>query len=129
MDEKKLFENFQLTFGRFMSPFEQEDIQKWIHEEKMPIEVVNMALKEAVGNNKINWKYTNKILLDWKRSGDVTVEKVQARLETFELKKQQGSQKQTGSNIPKWSNPNYQETDISALKIDPSEVEDEPGAF
>ncbi|NBL75944.1 DNA replication protein, partial [Streptococcus equi] len=28
MDEKKLFENFQLTFGRMISPFEIEDIQK-----------------------------------------------------------------------------------------------------
>lgn len=39
MDEKKLFENFQLTFGRMISPFEIEDIQKWIHEDNMPIEV------------------------------------------------------------------------------------------
>ncbi|MCK1246260.1 DnaD domain protein [Streptococcus uberis] len=129
MDERKLFENFQQCFGRFMTPFEIEDIQKWIHEDNMPIEVINMALKEAVVNDKINWKYINKILIDWHKTGDNTVEKVQARLEAFELKKQQGFQKQTESNIPKWSNPNYQETDISALKIDPSEVKDEPGAF
>ncbi|HHJ9058958.1 TPA: DnaD domain protein, partial [Streptococcus pyogenes] len=50
MDEKKLFENFQLTFGRMISPFEIEDIQKWIHEDNMPIEVVNLALREAVEN-------------------------------------------------------------------------------
>ena len=129
MDEKKLFDNFQQCFGRFMTPFEIEDIQKWIHVDNTPIEVVNMALKEAVVNDKINWKYIDRILINWHKAGDNTVEKVQARLEAFELKKQQGSQKQTGSNIPKWSNPNYQETDISALKIDPSEVEDEPGAF
>ncbi|UWM90215.1 DnaD domain-containing protein [Streptococcus parauberis] len=129
MDEKKLFDNFHQCFGRFMTPFEIEDIQKWIHVDNTPIEVVNMALKEAVVNDKINWKYINKILINWHKAGDNTIEKVQARLEAFELKKQQGSQKQTGSNIPKWSNPNYQETDISALKIDPSEVKDEPGAF
>nr|WP_231296166.1 DnaD domain protein [Streptococcus equi] len=60
MDEKKLFENFQLTFGRMISPFEIEDIQKWIHQDNMPIDVVNLALREAVENNKINWKYNKK---------------------------------------------------------------------
>ncbi|SUN53684.1 phage DNA replication protein [Streptococcus dysgalactiae] len=84
MDEKKLFENFQLTFGRMISPFEIEDIQKWIHEDNMPIEVVNLALREAVENNKISWKYINKILVDWYKSGDTTVEKVKDRLQRFE---------------------------------------------
>ncbi|WP_070022159.1 DnaD domain-containing protein [Streptococcus agalactiae] len=112
MDENKLFDNFQQCFGRFMTPFEIEDIQKWINEDDMPIEVVNMALKEAVVNDKINWKYINKILIDWHKSGDNTVEKVQTRLETFELNKQKQSQKQTNSNIPDWSNPTVEDTNI-----------------
>lgn len=95
-----------------MTPFEVEDIQKWIHEDNMPIEVVNMALKEAVVNDKINWKYINQILIDWHKSGDNTVDKVQARLEAFELKKQQWAKKQTGSNIPEWSNPDYKDPDF-----------------
>ncbi|AEF25724.1 phage protein [Streptococcus parauberis KCTC 11537] len=69
-----------------MTPFEIEDIQKWIHVDNTPIEVVNMALKEAVVNDKINWKYINKILINWHKAGDNTIEKVQARLEAFELK-------------------------------------------
>lgn len=95
-----------------MTPFEIEDIQKWIHEDNMPIEVINMALKEAVVNEKISWKYINQILIAWNKSGDNTVEKVQARLEAFELKKQQGAKKQTGSNIPSWSNPDYKDPDF-----------------
>lgn len=129
MDERKLFENFQQCFGRFMTPFEIEDIQKWIHEDNMPIEVVNMALKEAVGLDKINWKYINKILIDWHKSGDNTVEKVKLRLEAFELKKQGKPQNTTASNIPAWSNPNYQQPDYDSFKVDPKEVQDEPGAF
>ncbi|HEK9219123.1 TPA: DnaD domain protein, partial [Streptococcus equi subsp. equi] len=84
MDEKKLFENFQLTFGRMISPFEIEDIQKWIHQDNMPIDVVNLALREAVENNKINWKYINKILVEWHKAGDTTIEKVKERLQRFE---------------------------------------------
>lgn len=112
-----------------MTPFEIEDIQKWIHEDNMPIEVVNMALKEAVVNDKISWKYINKILIDWHKAGDNTVEKVKLRLEAFELKKQGKSQNQTASNIPAWSNPNYQQPDYDSFKVDPNEVKDEPGAF
>lgn len=62
MSKKELFEIFQQCFGRLLTPFEIEDINKWIDEDDMPVEVVNAALKEAVTNNKISWKYVNNIL-------------------------------------------------------------------
>ncbi len=39
LDKKELFDNFQNNWMRLLSPFEIEDINKWIDEEKMPVEV------------------------------------------------------------------------------------------
>lgn len=106
MSKKELFEIFQQCFGRLLTPFEIEDINKWIDEEGMPIEIVNLALREAAGNNRISWKYINKILIEWKRDGDVTIEKVEQRLARFEQQKSNYA-KPRQSNIPEWSNPDY----------------------
>ena len=92
MSKKELFEIFQQCFGRLLTPFEIEDINKWIDEDDMPIEVVNTALKEAVANNKISWKYINKILIDWHKAGDNTLEKVEKRLSDFEARKKKQQQ-------------------------------------
>ena len=102
----QLFDNYQKCFGRLLTPFEIEDIQKWIDEDGMPIEIVNLALREAVRNNRISWKYINKILIEWKRDGDVTIEKVEQRLARFEQQKSNYA-KPRQSNIPDWSNPDY----------------------
>lgn len=92
MSKKELFEIFQQCFGRLLTPFEIEDINKWIDEDDMPVEVVNVALKEAVTNNKISWKYVNKILSDWHKAGDNTLEKVEKRLSDFEARKKKQQQ-------------------------------------
>ena len=76
MSKKELFEMFQQCFGRVLTPFEIEDITKWIDEDGMPVEVVNAALKEAVTNNKISWKYVNKILIDWHKSATTALWKL-----------------------------------------------------
>ncbi|HEQ0588639.1 TPA: DnaD domain protein [Streptococcus pyogenes] len=111
-----------------ISPFEIEDIQKWIHEDNMPIEVVNLALREAVENNKISWKYINKILVDWYKSGDTTVEKVRDRLQRFEDSKKQRSV--TTSNVPSWSNPDYKEPDLKEFALGSMDgIEDGSGDF
>ncbi|HHC5105039.1 TPA: DnaD domain protein, partial [Streptococcus pyogenes] len=54
MTKKELFENFQKNWMRLLSPFEIEDIDKWIDEDNMPVEVVNEALKETVIYNAPN---------------------------------------------------------------------------
>ncbi|HER4184543.1 TPA: DnaD domain protein, partial [Streptococcus pyogenes] len=87
VDKKELFDNFQNNWMRLLSPFEIEDINKWIDEEKMPVEVVNEALKSTILYNAPNLRYLNRVLNNWKRQGIDTVEKVEfARLQ-FENKK------------------------------------------
>lgn len=128
VDKKELFDNFQNNWMRLLSPFEIEDINKWIDEEKMPVEVVNEALKSTILYNAPNLRYLNRVLNNWKRQGIDTVEKVEfARLQ-FENKKLSQNKNQQ-SNVPSWSNPDYRDPTYDDLKVNPSEVSDGSGDF
>lgn len=128
LDKKELFDNFQNNWMRLLSPFEIEDINKWIDEEKMPVEVVNEALKSTILYNAPNLRYLNRVLNNWKRQGIDTVEKVEFSRLQFENKKLSQNKNQQ-SNVPDWSNPNYQDPTYDDLKVNPSEVPDGSGDF
>lgn len=128
LDKKELFDNFQNNWMRLLSPFEIEDINKWIDEEKMPVEVVNEALKSTILYNAPNLRYLNRVLNNWKRQGIDTVEKVEFSRLQFENKKLSQNKNQQ-SNVPDWSNPTYQDPTYDDLKVNPSEVLDGSGDF
>ncbi|HHJ5965956.1 TPA: DnaD domain-containing protein, partial [Streptococcus pyogenes] len=127
--KKELFDNFQNNWMRLLSPFEIEDINKWIDEEKMPVEVVNEALKSTILYNAPNLRYLNRVLNNWKRQGIDTVEKVEfARLQ-FENKKLSQGKGQL-SNVPSWSNPDYKEPDLKEFALGSMDgIEDGSGDF
>lgn len=129
MDKKELFDNFQNNWMRLLSPFEIEDINKWIDEEKMPVEVVNEALKSTILYNAPNLRYLNRVLNNWKRQEIDTVEKVEfARLQ-FENKKLSQGKGQL-SNVPSWSNPDYKEPDLKEFALGSMDgIEDGSGDF
>ncbi|AXI57493.1 DNA replication protein dnaD [Streptococcus pyogenes] len=129
MDKKELFDNFQNNWMRLLSPFEIEDINKWIDEEKMPVEVVNEALKSTILYNAPNLRYLNRVLNNWKRQGIDTVEKVEfARLQFENTKLSQG--KGQLSNVPSWSNPDYKEPDLKEFALGSMDgIEDGSGDF
>lgn len=52
---KELVEDFERELGRMLSPFELEDLQKTIREDKTDPDLVRAALREAVFNGKTNW--------------------------------------------------------------------------
>lgn len=129
LDKKELFDNFQNNWMRLLSPFEIEDINKWIDEEKMPVEVVNEALKSTILYNAPNLRYLNRVLNNWKRQGIDTVEKVEfARLQFENKKLNQG--KTQHSNVPSWSNPDYKEPDLKEFALGSIDgIEDGSGDF
>lgn len=129
VDKKELFDNFQNNWMRLLSPFEIEDINKWIDEEKMPVEVVNEALKSTILYNAPNLRYLNRVLNNWKRQGIDTVEKVEfARLQFENTKLSQG--KGQLSNVPSWSNPDYKEPDLKEFALGSMDgIEDGSGDF
>lgn len=76
---KDLVGDFERELGRFLSPFEIEDLQKTISEDHVSVELVRTALREAVFNNKTNWRYIQAILRNWRREGITTPAQVEAR--------------------------------------------------
>lgn len=65
----QLSQLFEQELGRPLSPIELEELQKWIDEEKIATELVELALKEAVLNQKKNFKYVGGILRNWQGKG------------------------------------------------------------
>lgn len=76
---KDLVEDFERELGRMLSPFELEDLQKTLKEDKAEPDLVRAALREAVFNGKTNWNYINAILRNWRREGITTLRQVEER--------------------------------------------------
>ena len=74
-----LVDDFQKELGRFLSPFELEDLEKTVKEDDTDPSLIREALREAVFNNKTSWKYINAILRNWRRDGITTVRQVEER--------------------------------------------------
>lgn len=84
---KELVEEFERELGRMLSPFELEDLQKTIREDKTDPDLVRAALREAVFNGKTNWNYINAILRNWRREGITTTRQVEERRKEYENSK------------------------------------------
>ncbi|MTB64922.1 DnaD domain protein [Streptococcus sp. zg-86] len=78
-DLKQLVTEFEAELGRLLSPLELEDLQKTVGDDQVAPELVREALREAVFNNKTNWKYIQAILRNWRREGITTVAQVEAK--------------------------------------------------
>ena len=81
---KELVDDFERELGRMLSPFELEDLQKTIREDKTDPDLVRAALREAVFNGKTNWNYINAILRNWRREGITTMRQVEERRKEHE---------------------------------------------
>ena len=76
---KDLVEDFERELGRMLSPFELEDLQKTVSDDKTDPDLVRAALREAVFNGKTNWNYIQAILRNWRREGISTLRQVEER--------------------------------------------------
>lgn len=85
--EGTIFILFEQEFGRPLSPFEIETINAWLDEDMIAPALIKAALRESVLMAKLNFKYIDRILREWKRKGIHTVE--QAREESNSFRKQQ----------------------------------------
>lgn len=106
MTKAELFDNLHQHFGRFLTPFEIEDINKWIDDGLSP-EVINEALKEAVLENKINFKYINTILRRYIKNGIDTIEKVELDRKQHELSKNKRYSKSKMEDLHNVVDPNF----------------------
>lgn len=77
-----LYTIFEQEFGRPLSPFECETLAMWMDDDHEP-EIIKMALKEAVISGKLNFRYIDRILFDWKKNGVKTVSQAQEQAQKF----------------------------------------------
>lgn len=83
--ETNLFAKFEAEFGRPLSPTEIEQIMSW--EKKMPADLIAEALRRAVLAGKFNFKYIDRILLDWQKNKVLTLLDVKRQDKEFEERK------------------------------------------
>ncbi|QKY69184.1 DnaD domain-containing protein [Lentibacillus sp. CBA3610] len=82
-DDGTIFILFEQEFGRPLSPFEIEMINTWLDEDKLPPSLIKAALRESVLMGKLNFKYIDRILRDWKKKGINSVEQAREASKAF----------------------------------------------
>lgn len=82
-EDKNLFTLFEQEFGRTLSSFEMEILAKWLQEDNYSNELIQLALREAVLSQVYNFKYIDRILLNWEKKNIRTKEQVEKESEKF----------------------------------------------
>ncbi|VDZ22811.1 DnaD domain-containing protein [Staphylococcus saprophyticus] len=102
-----LFQQIEQAFGRPLSPFEIETLNQWLDIDKYELSVIQAALDEATSQNKLSFKYIDRILLNWKKNNVKTIEDSKKISRQFN----QPKMKHTIKKVPKFDwlngeNPN-----------------------
>ena len=82
-EEKSLYSIFEAEFGRPLSPIEMETLIMWIEEDRYSIELIQLALREAVLSQVYNFKYIDRILLNWEKKNIRTKEQVEKESKSY----------------------------------------------
>ncbi len=96
-EDGTIFILFEQEFGRPLSPFEIEMINTWLDADELKPALIKAALRESVLMAKLNFKYIDRILRDWKKKGIHTVEQAREASKSFHQNQAQ-TQKQTETN-------------------------------
>jgi len=89
-----IFILFEQEFGRPLSPFEIETINVWLDEDQLEPSLIKAGLRESVLMGKLNFKYIDRILRDWKQKGVKSVEDAREISKSFHNKQQSRNQNQ-----------------------------------
>lgn len=82
-EDGSLFILFEQEFGRPLSPFEIEMINSWLDEDELVPALIKAALRESVLMGKLNFKYIDRILREWKKKGIHSVEQAREASKSF----------------------------------------------
>ncbi len=107
---RELYQSFEAEFGRPLSQIEFQRIGQWLDDDHYQVELIQLALREAVLNQAYSLNYIDRILLSWERKNIRTSQQVQ---EEQQRRKRQLLQKETPSEkqLPKISLHNWLEED------------------
>lgn len=78
-----LFTAFENEFARPLTPMECETITQWLDRDHHAEELILLALKEAVFAGVINFRYIDRILLEWCRNRVQTPEQAREYAQKF----------------------------------------------
>lgn len=73
-EEGQLFRRFESEFSRPLSPMEMEMISMWLDDDQHEPMIIEAALREAVVSSKLNFRYIDRILHEWKKNGIKTIQ-------------------------------------------------------
>lgn len=77
-EEANLYTSFEKEFGRPLSPFECETLAMWMDDDHHDPIIIKAALREAVISGKLNFRYIDRILFEWKKNGIKTIEQAKS---------------------------------------------------
>ena len=73
----QLVRQFEIEFGRYLSPIEREEISAWLNVDHYDPAIIKLALREGVLSQAYSLKYVDRILLNWQRHNLKTSSDVQ----------------------------------------------------
>ncbi|MDX8366472.1 DnaD domain-containing protein [Cytobacillus sp. IB215665] len=95
-EDINLYVMFEEEFGRPLSPFEGETLSMWLDQDQYNPIIIKTALREAVLSGKLNFRYIDRILFEWKKNGIKTVEQAQSYGKNIRKHQQKRSSTQEG---------------------------------
>ncbi|MDZ5473224.1 DnaD domain-containing protein [Bacillus sp. 31A1R] len=101
-EETDLYTCFEQEFGRPLSPFECESLAMWMDDDRHDPIIIKSALREAVISGKLNFRYIDRILFEWKRNGIKTIE--QAKNHGRKIRQHQPQQREKKEEVPQTKN-------------------------
>lgn len=105
-DETDLYTCFEREFGRPLSPFECETLALWMDDDHHDPHIIKAALRESVMSGKLNFRYIDRILFEWKKNGIKTIEQAKSYGKKFrqnqaqQRNKRDDSSSQTTKSVP-----------------------------
>lgn len=88
----QLIQTFEREFGRVLTPIELETINQWLVLDSYSVDLIRLALKEAVIHQALSLKYMDKILLSWEKKNIRTVQEAQQELRRFQGRQEKALQ-------------------------------------
>ncbi|CAM3887027.1 DnaD domain-containing protein [Mesobacillus zeae] len=82
-EETDVYTCFEKEFGRPLSPFECETLAMWMDDDLHDPIIIKSALREAVISGKLNFRYIDRILFEWKKNGVKTIEQAKSHSRKF----------------------------------------------
>ncbi|MEH7117904.1 DnaD domain-containing protein [Neobacillus vireti] len=99
-EETDVYTCFEKEFGRPLSPFECESLGMWMDDDHHDPVIIKAALREAVMSGKLNFRYIDRILFEWKKNGIRTIEQAKNHGRKFRQKQTEKTPSKENAHQP-----------------------------